>query len=76
MEKPFLTQDQKGNTMKWALQELERFAMSDFFCTFLDKKWFYTTKRCRKIKFVPPGQGENPEIFKKKQLKMISRRHH
>eukprot|EP00957_Ditylum_brightwellii_P039786 3012011-Ditylum_brightwellii.AAC.1 len=45
------------------------------FCTFLGEKWFYTTSRCKKIKFLSSRQGENPGIAKKKHSQMISRRH-
>eukprot|EP00957_Ditylum_brightwellii_P013211 997318-Ditylum_brightwellii.AAC.1 len=38
MEKPFLTEDQKTNRMRWAMQELKRLFSSDFYCAFLDEK--------------------------------------
>eukprot|EP00957_Ditylum_brightwellii_P173552 13214018-Ditylum_brightwellii.AAC.1 len=47
----------------------------EFYCVFLYGKWFYTTNRRRRIKFLPPGQGKDPASVLLKHPKMISRQH-
>eukprot|EP00957_Ditylum_brightwellii_P058755 4454392-Ditylum_brightwellii.AAC.1 len=61
--------------MRWATQEFKRVFSTDFYRAFLDEKWFCTTSRHRKIKFLPPGQGEDTDSINKKHPEIISRRH-
>ncbi len=76
-EKPRLTDDHKNQRIIWArkwkkvLRDRKPYA-------FLDEKWFYTTSRRRKIKFLPPTkeeEQENPKLAVPKQSKIVSRRH-
>ena len=77
MEKPYLTKDQMKARKKWCgfeqkrMRELEE----DFYCCFLDEKWFYTTSRRRKVKILPPGPGEDATAVAPPPLALVSRRH-
>ena len=61
-EKPHLTADMKRARKKWCEDEKARIAEHgpDFHACFLDEKWFYTTSRRRRVKILPPGEGEDP----------------
>ena len=63
-EKPYLTSDQKKAREEWCQNEKERMARQgkEFYACFLDEKWFYVTSRRRKLKILPPGEGEDPKV--------------
>ena len=77
LEKPYLTADQKKNRVKWATEQrkLMEDKGDDFYCAFLDEKWFYTTSRRRKIKVLPACPHEDPNDVKPEHPRCISRRH-
>ena len=77
LEKPYLSDDQKKNRVNWSHNELKRITDhgNNFYCAFVDEKWFYTTSRRRKIKILPAGPFEDPEKVKPKIPRCISRRH-
>ena len=77
LEKPYLTKDQMKARKKWCKFEKNRMAEwgKNFYCCFLDEKWFYTTSRRRKVKVLPPGPGEDADAVAPPPLTTVSRRH-
>ena len=74
--KPSLTKEQKTLRVEWAKnmkQALE--LLEDFYCCFLDEKWFYTTSRRKKMKILPQADWENSKDAKIVMPKVHSRRH-
>ena len=60
VEKPYLSAKQKKERKEWCEEEKRRMEQHGrrFYACFLDEKWFYTTSRRRRIKYLPPGPGE------------------
>lgn len=58
-EKPILTDELKRQRVEWVRKWGELFKNKDTPVCYLDEKWFYTSSRRRKIKYLPPGPGEN-----------------
>ena len=78
MEKPYLTAEQKKKRKEWCEAEKGRMGRYGrrFFACFLDEKWFYTTSRRRKIKYLPPGPGESAaDCIGQQAPTAVSRRH-
>ena len=74
--KPSLTEEQKNMRVDWAKSVsncLDIF--KDFYCCFLDEKWFYTTSRQKKMKILPKAEWENEDEAKIVMPKVHSRRH-
>ena len=57
-EKPLLTNELKNERIAWVQKWGELFSDPSTPVCYLDEKWFYTSSRRRKIKFLPPGPGE------------------
>ena len=77
MEKPYLTPNQKKERKTWCekIKDLISSSGDKFYACFLEEKWFYTTSRRRKIKSLPPGQGEDPDEVAMVQPATRSRHH-
>ena len=75
-EKPYLTEDQKTKRKEWCEEQKREMADRgmDFYACFLDEKWFYTTSRRRRIKYLPAGEGENPADVRPYIPTTVSRR--
>ena len=76
-EKPYLTDDQKQNRKEWCEEEKLRMREwgTNFYCCFLDEKWFYVTSRRRRLKVLPPSPDENADEVAPHIPTAISRRH-
>ena len=53
-----MTDALKNERIAWVQKWGERFSDPNAPVCYLDEKWFYTSSRRRKIKFLPPGPGE------------------
>ena len=77
MEKPYLTKDQMKVRKKWCKFEQKRMKElnEDFYCCFLDEKWFYTTSRRGKVKVLSPEPGEDATAVASPPLTAVLRLH-
>jgi hypothetical protein len=60
----------------WCTERKRQIASdAPFYAAFLDEKWFYTTSRCKKAKWLPLGTHEEPGADKMRALCTVSRRY-
>ena len=60
VEKPLNTDDHKRRRLAWVARFNHLFIDTAIPMGHLDEKWFYVTNRRRKIKVLPPLEGEPP----------------
>ena len=74
--KPRLTDDHKAARVVWAEKWKKRVSeeTENFYCCFLDEKWFYTTSRRKKVKVLPRAPFETEEEAFVPMPKLRSRR--
>jgi len=74
--KPYLTTDQKKARKEWCMRIKSLIAEhgNNFYCCFLDEKWFYTVSRRRKVKFLPPIDGEDENKIRPWKPRLVSRK--
>ena len=56
--KPILSEETKVDRIEWATTMKSETEDDELLYDFLDKKWFYTTSRRRKLKFLPRDETE------------------
>mmetsp|Transcript_22699 Transcript_22699/g.53836 ORF Transcript_22699/g.53836 Transcript_22699/m.53836 type:complete len:948 (+) Transcript_22699:244-3087(+) len=74
-EKPLLTNKLKAERVAWVGRWGDLFRKEDTPVCYLDEKWFYTSSRRRKIKYLPPGPGEEADDALIVRPKIRSRRY-
>ena len=73
-EKPLDTPELMRKRMIWAQKHFKLLTDPNIPVASLDEKWFYTTNRRRKIKYLPKGPHEREEDVDTSHPKIISRR--
>ena len=76
MTKPRLTYEHIKNRLKFSEKWIKKIEENDgnlYYC-FLNKKWFYTTSCCKKLKFLPIADFEDPEKAFVRKPEVCSRR--
>ena len=70
LEKPLLRKEHKIQRLEWAREMKQNFSEKNFYMVHLDEKWFYTTSRRKKIKFLPLHPNETPDtkILSRKKI--------
>ena len=74
IEKPYLSNEQKEKRLVWATQ-MRDMMLTEAIVVYLDEKWFYTTSRRRKLKYLPRAEFEEEGADILRVRKVINRRH-
>ena len=75
VEKPLDTPTHVQARIKWVRKHYDLLIQDNSPVAFLDEKWFYTTNRRNKLKYLPLQPGEAPGADKLYRSKMRCRRH-
>ena len=52
LEKPLLKKEKRLKRLEWAIEMKKMLENKNFYMVHLDEKWFYTTSRRKKIKYL------------------------
>jgi hypothetical protein len=75
ISRPILTPERKIERINWCNErKIQVTSDTPFYAAFLDEKWFYTTSRRKKAKWLPLGPHEEPGANRMPALRTISRR--
>ena len=71
---PYLKDNYKAERVTWAIETKKMLGEEKLLVCFIEKKWFYTTGRQRRLKHLPRGTHEPKGVDRVKRPRSLSRR--